>query len=87
MVICGRRLEAECDGLGRGDDVFSYYYEALIEAMGRGTPAVSHGGRLGSGWCGRVFVSTWSRTGREGSYCMPRRGGRLRQGQGYPESV
>ena len=46
MVIRGRRLEAECDGLGRGDDVLSYNCEALIEGMRRGTPAVSHGGCL-----------------------------------------
>ena len=29
VVICGRRLEAEYDGLGRGDDVFGYTCEAL----------------------------------------------------------
>ena len=52
MVIRGRRLEVECDGLGRGDDVLSYNCEALMEGMKRGTPAVSHGGRLGAGWCG-----------------------------------
>ena len=87
MVICGRRLEAECDGLGRGDDALSYSCGALIEGTGRRTPVVSHGGRRGAGWFGHVFVSTRSRMGREGPYCMPRGEGRLRQGQGYPGSV
>ena len=87
MVIRGRRLEAECDGLGRGDDVLSYNCEALIEGMGRGTPAVSHGGRLEAGWSGHVFVSTRSCKGRGGSCCRPKEGGQLRQGQGYPGSV
>ena len=87
MVMCGRGLEAECDGLGRGDDVLTQYCGVLLEGMGRGTPAVSHGGRLGAGWCGHVFLSTRSRMGREGQYCIPRGEGRLRQGQSYPESV
>ena len=49
MVIRGRRLEAECDGLGREDDVLSLSYGALVEDLGRRTPVVSHGGRRGAG--------------------------------------
>ena len=66
IVTRGRRLEAECDGLGREDDALSHNCEALVKDMGRGTPAVSHGGRLGADWCGHVFVSTRNRMGREG---------------------
>ena len=87
MGIRGRRLETECDGLVRGDDALSQNCGALLEGMGRGTPAVSLGGHLGAGWCGQVFVSTRSRMGREGPYCKPRWDGRLRQGQVNPESV
>ena len=71
MVIRGRRLEEERDGLGRGGDVLSLHSEALIERIGRGTPEVSYEGRLGAGWFGHVFVSTNSRMGREGPCCCP----------------
>lgn len=86
VVIRGRRLEAECDGLGRGYDVLGYNCETLIESMGCGTPAVSYGERLGVGWCVHVFISNRSRKGHEGRYCRPKGGSRLRQGQSYPEA-
>ena len=47
MVIRGRRLEAECDGLGRGDDVLSFSCWALIEGIGGG---ITLAGRTGTVW-------------------------------------
>lgn len=80
MVTRRRCLEAEGDGLGRGD--LRHNCEAIIEGIGRETTAVSHGGRLGAGWCNHEIESTRSRTEREGPYRMSKEGG-----QGYPESV
>lgn len=47
------------------------------------TRAVSRGGCLETGRCGRVFESTRSRRRHGAPYCMPSTGGQSRQGRGY----
>ena len=47
MGIRRRRLEAESDGLGRGDDVLSYSLRVLIKGIGAG---ITLAGPTGAVW-------------------------------------